>query len=92
MAGPWAVKKFLHFLYTDQLIDPKEQDAVELLVMAERYRLPKLKTECADHLAGCLDLANIAAVTEAAKAGNCPELLDKCQRLAVVDEKEKNNS
>jgi len=56
-----VMKKFLHFVYTTEFTDVK-QDAAELLVVAEKYSVAALKHLCEDHLSEELSEENAAAL------------------------------
>ncbi|KAI1308961.1 Speckle-type POZ protein B [Halotydeus destructor] len=62
-----TVEKFLEFLNTDQLLEIDE-DAQSLYVMADKYQVPLLKSECENHIAKNINLANVAGLLATVQA------------------------
>lgn len=49
----------LHYIYTDE-VEISEDDAVELLTLANQYALDKLKALCEDFIEKGIDVENVA--------------------------------
>ena len=65
---PPVFLSILEFLYTDQIPSNMTTDtAVELLIMAERYLLYRLKALCEDAIRKSVDCVNVVSILLTAK-------------------------
>ena len=72
---PGAFSAFLHYVYTEELeAEPAEALAIELLVAADRFDVPRLGCLAAASLAAALRVDNAAATLAAADAARAPAL------------------
>ncbi|PUZ42285.1 hypothetical protein GQ55_9G571700 [Panicum hallii var. hallii] len=85
---PRAFKALLRYAYTDSLpeMDKEEEDAIlrKLLVAADRYGLPRLKTICADKLCRLLDVATVEIVLALAEQHHCDRLKEACLQFLAA--------
>ncbi|RLN39360.1 hypothetical protein C2845_PM01G06830 [Panicum miliaceum] len=85
---PRAFKALLRYAYTDALpeMDKEEEDAIlrNLLVAADRYGLPRLKTICEDRLCMILDVATVEIVLALAEQHHCGRLKEACLQFLAA--------
>uniref|UniRef100_K3YMJ1 BTB domain-containing protein n=1 Tax=Setaria italica TaxID=4555 RepID=K3YMJ1_SETIT len=86
-------KAMLRFMYTDTLpaddelgASPLTEVFQDLLAMADRYALDRLKLICARKLWENLSTENVGATLACAETYNCPELKRKCITFVAKDE------
>ena len=85
---PRAFKALLRYAYTDSLpeMDKEEEGAIlrSLLMAAERYGLPRLKTICEDKLCRLLDVATVEIVLALAEQHHCDRLKEACLQFLAA--------
>uniref|UniRef100_A0A0D9X9Y2 BTB domain-containing protein n=1 Tax=Leersia perrieri TaxID=77586 RepID=A0A0D9X9Y2_9ORYZ len=88
---PETFRDLLRFIYTDQL--PGVTDGPDgfpadtfqdLLVVADRYALDRLKLLCAHKLAHNMTADTVADILDCAETYNCPGLKNKCMDFLTV--------
>jgi hypothetical protein len=66
---------FLKFLYSDQIDGSLDEDnAVQMLMMADRYNVTKMKKTCSTFLAKKITVENVASILITGRRGNCSKL------------------
>jgi hypothetical protein len=82
---PTVVKLFIVFIYTDQIDKTQIDDdkAVQVLMMADKYNVPSMKTACSTFLAERIDVENCCSMLIAARRGNCKMLENICWEYIV---------
>ncbi|CAO2202607.1 unnamed protein product [Urochloa humidicola] len=91
--SPATFKVVLRFMYTDALPAddelgdfPLTEVFQELLIIADRYALDRLKLLCARKLWENLSTDNVGNTLACAEMYNCPELKKKCIAFVAKDE------
>jgi hypothetical protein len=81
---PDVAMLFLKFIYTDQFPGVLDEDkAVQVLMMADKYNVPKMKRTCSKFLAECITIENCSSILIAGRRGNSQILENKCCAFIV---------
>ncbi|XP_034827610.1 leucine-zipper-like transcriptional regulator 1 homolog [Maniola hyperantus] len=94
-ATPEAFRMILNYIYTD-MIDPTEKDedpastanillVMEVLRLALRFNIPRLRGLCARYLRANLDFSNVLQALHAAHHANLSGIKEYCLRFVVKD-------
>uniref|UniRef100_A0A0D9XJW1 BTB domain-containing protein n=1 Tax=Leersia perrieri TaxID=77586 RepID=A0A0D9XJW1_9ORYZ len=78
---PHVFKLFLRFVYTNTLLEMKEEEDVmcqHLLVAADRYNLPRLKLICEDRLCKYIGVGTVGEILVLADQHHCDRLKKAC--------------
>nr|CAB3483557.1 unnamed protein product [Digitaria exilis] len=83
--APVTFKAMLRFVYTDSLPCADGGLVEDLLAVADRYALDRLKLWCARKIWDNVSVDTVAATLDCAETYNCPELKMKCVAFLVVN-------
>jgi hypothetical protein len=71
----------LEFIYSDSLQDASAYNSVDLLLLADRYNVEKLRIDCEKALAKTIDVSNAANLLSVASRITAPYLLKKVAKF-----------
>ncbi len=72
---PDTLALLLEFIYSDKLEDTSAYNSVDLMILADRYNVERLRIECERALAKAIDLSNAANLLSVASRITAPYLL-----------------
>ncbi len=78
-----AVRQLVNFIYTDDCQQMKEQVS-DLLPLADKYNIPRLKLKCEKYLADNISVRNAAKIIRLADMHNSPELFKVAQNFVLL--------
>lgn len=81
------LKEVIRFIYTDQ-VPSIAQYSYDLLVLADRFNLPRLKMLCEDHLGSKLSVATVGKTLMYADMANTTKLKQACLNFAANNSEE----
>jgi hypothetical protein len=55
---PIIMANFIHFLYSDELVNPSLYSSLDLLILADKYKIVGLRKECEKALAKSVSTSN----------------------------------
>ena len=79
--NPETLALLLEFIYSDSLKNTSAYNSVDLLLLADRYNVEKLRIECERALAKSIDLSNAANLLSVASRITAPYLLKKVAKF-----------
>ncbi len=68
---------FLHFLYSDELMDPALYNSVDLLLMADKYNVEDLRKECEKALVKSISISTAISFLSTASRIQAPLLVTR---------------
>jgi hypothetical protein len=83
--APYTFKKLLEFIYTDQIGAFQTADqAIDILVAANKYGLDRLKRLCEKYLVGMIDLDNVIELLYLSDMHQAMELKRMCINFTMA--------
>jgi len=70
-----VVDDFLHFLYSDEVMDPALYNSVDLLLMADKYNVEDLRKECEKALVKSISISTAISFLSTASRIQAPLLV-----------------
>ena len=71
------VSDFLHFLYSDEVVDPALYNSVDLLLLADKYNVEDLRKECEKALIKSISILNAISFLSTASRIQAPLLVER---------------